>query len=205
MAPAKSQAPVDTTAGTRAYLLAFAHEAVLGPRLPSGFLATLAADLTTLGADPRPRDPAVSPAPPLADALGAATALVTAIHAAVRGASAKPDVRKAYGVKAKGGSLEAAEVLAVGEKILARAQDNPTEALSLGILPGDLAELRLALADVRVAEEAARTAQAGALSGKERRAAEARVKDAVARLAGVGALAFAREPALRAEFAALAG
>jgi hypothetical protein len=206
VAAAKSEAPADVTAGTRAYHLAMAHDGVLTPRLPTGLLAALAADLGLLGADPRATETPDAPAPPsLADALTAATTLITAIHAAVLGASPKPEVRKAYGAKAKGGSLEAKDVLAVGDKILSRAQTNPTEALSLGILPADLEELTLALAAVRTAEAAARAVQAGAPSAKERRAAEARVKEAVARIAGAGALAFAKDSARRAEFAALVG
>jgi hypothetical protein len=197
---------VDTTGATRAYLLAVAHAEQLAERLPSGLLSALAADLTTFGADPRPRSPEASPAPPrLADALAAAISLITALHGAVIGAGATGEVRRAYGVKANGASLEAKDVLAVGDKIAARALANPTEALSLGILAGDLAELASALADVRAAEAVARAEGGGAVTAKERRAAEARMKDAVARIAGAGALAFAKDAALRAEFAALSG
>ena len=204
MASGKTQAPVDTTAGTRAYHLAMAHAAELAPRLPSGLLDALAADLTTLGADPRPSEPAAPPSPPrLSQALQVATTLITAIQGAVLGASPRPEVRRAYGAKAKGGSLEAQDVLPVGEKILARAQAFPTEALSLGLLPADLDELTSALTDVRAAEEAARAEQAAGPTGKERRAAEARMKETVARIAGAGALAFARDAALRAEFSGL--
>src|ERR1700761_9557433 len=85
-------APVDTAPGEQAYALAVPHRALLDPRLPSGTIDTLGADLLTLGVTPPATTPApatpapVVQAPTLAEALTTAANLVTAIHAAVRGA-----------------------------------------------------------------------------------------------------------------------
>lgn len=205
MAKAKTPAAIDTSAGTTAYNLAVLHKAELDPRLPSGTVANLAADLTTLGANPTPAPstPAAPPPPPLAQALAAAVTLMTAIHAAVAGAKPKSDVRKAYGASSKTPAKEAKVVVADGQKIVTRAQANPTEALSLGILPSDVAALSQALADLSAAETAAMGGAAAGSTGKERRAAETRMHEAVARIGGAGVLAFATNAAVRADFAAL--
>ncbi len=209
---AKTQT-IDTSAGTAAYTLAGQHQADLTPRLPAGLLTDLAADLTLLGAPPAPlaasaapaaASPAPAPpAPSLEEAMGQAVTLITAIHAAIQGAKASPAVRKAYGASGKA-SKEPKAVVAEGEKILARAQANPTEALSLGILPADTAALGAALAGVNAAEAAVKGngGKAGA-TGKALLAAEVRMHEAVARIAGVGVLAFATNAAVRAQFEAL--
>ena len=110
-------------------------------------------------------------------------------------------MRKAYGASSKTPSKEASALVADGQKIVTRAQADPSEALSLGILPTDVAALVQALADVTAAEAAAK-GHAGT-TGKERRAAEARMHEAVARISGAGVLAFATNATVRAEFAAL--
>jgi len=206
MAKPKTPVVVDTTAGTKAYALAAQYKAELDPRLPAGTVANLAADLTTLGADPLPTPPPptppVTPPPTLAEAMATAVTLITAVHAAIRGAQAKPEVRKAYGASGKTPSKEASALVADGEKIVTQAQANPSQALTLGILPADVAALVQALSDLTTAEALAK-GPSGAVTGKERRAAEARMHDAVARISGAGALAFATNAAVRAEFAAL--
>ncbi len=207
---AKAQT-IDTSAGTAAYALAGQHQADLAPRLPAGLITDLAADLTLLGAPPAaaaaPAAGSAAPAPPapsLEEAMGQAVTLITAIHAAIQGAKASPAVRKAYGASAKSASKEPKAVVAEGEKILARAQANPTEALSLGILPADTAALGAGLAAVKAAEAAVKSngGKAGA-TGKALHAAEVRMHEAVARIAGVGVLAFATNAAVRAQFEAL--
>ena len=202
--------PIDTSAGTAAYALAGRHQADLSPRLPAGLLTDLAADLTLLGAPPAasatPAAASAAPAPPapsLEEAMGQAVTLITAIHAAIQGAKASPTVRKAYGASGKA-SKEPKAVVAEGEKILARAQANPTEALSLGILPADTTALGAALAGVSAAEAAVKSngGKAGA-TAKALHAAEVRMHEAVARISGVGVLAFATNAAVRAQFEAL--
>jgi hypothetical protein len=207
MAKAKSPAAIDTTAGTQAYLLATQHQAELEPRLPAGTIANLVADLTTLGAPPAPATPSVqqpppTPPPSLAQAMTAAVTLITAIHEAVRGAQPTGAVRKAYGANSKTPTKEPGAVITDGEKIVTQAKANPTEALSLGILPADVAALAQALADLTAAETLAK-GQSGGPTGKQRRAAETRMHEAVARIAGTGALAFATNAAVRAQFEAL--
>jgi hypothetical protein len=210
---AKTTTPIDTSAGTAAYNLAMQHAADLTPRLPAGMLATLAADLTVLGANPNP--PAAPPptagqtapaATPLSlvDATANAVALITGIHEAILGAKAPSAVRKAYGASAKSATKEPKAVLDEGQKILAQAQTDPSQALSLGILPADTAALGQALAAVTAAETLAKAAggKTGA-TAKQMHAAEVSMHEAVARIAGVGTLAFATNAAVRAQFAAL--
>ena len=208
MVKVKTPAAIDTTAGTNAFALATRYKAELDPRLPPGIVANLAADLTTLGASPLPTAEAVAeaPAPPsLAEAMTVATTLISAIHDAVRGAGAKSEVRKAYGVSGKTASKEGKALIAGGEKIVTQAQADPTQALSLGILPADVIALVQALADLTAAEALARgkSGQGGGTTGKERQAAERRMREAVARISGAGVLAFATNATVRAEFAAL--
>jgi hypothetical protein len=204
---------IDTSAGSAAYALAIQHQTDLQPRLPAATLANLAADLTLLGAAPPapaqpagqspPPQPPAPAAPSLADATAAAVALITAIHAAIRGAKPSSGVRKAYGTTGKA-SKEPKAVVAEGQKILAQAQADPSQALSLGILPADTTALGQALAALASAETVAKGKGGTAgTTAKELRAAEVRMHEAVARIAGVGALAFATNAAVRAQFEAL--
>jgi hypothetical protein len=213
MAKTKTAAVIDTSAGTAAYALATQNQAALQPRLPAGTLATLAEDLTLLGANPTPPaapappagQPAPAPAlPTLAEATATAVALITAIHGAIQGAKPSSAVRKAYGASAKSASKEPKAVIAEGEKILTQAQSDPSQALSLGILPADTTALSQALAAVTAAEAAAKSAggKTGA-TAKQLHAAEVSMHEAVARIAGAGALAFATNAAVRAQFEAL--
>ena len=204
--------PIDTTAGTSAYALALPHRSVLDPRLPAGTIDNLAADLTTLGAAPTPpTPPATPPSPPpappptLEDATASVVVYLTAMAEAIKGSQAKPAVRKAYGISAKEPTKQAKTVLADGQKLVARAQANPSEALSLGILPADVALLATALGELQAAETAAKggSGNAGGVTAKAKRAAGVRMHEAVTRIAGVGALAFATNAAVRAQFEAL--
>ncbi len=112
-------------------------------------------------------------------------------------------MRKAYRVSSKAATAPKF-VVADGTAIVTRAQADPTEALSLGILPADVTALAAALAAVQAAEIVVKGSTGGAATGKERHAAEVRMHDAAARISGAGALAFATNAAVRAEFAALA-
>jgi hypothetical protein len=202
-------ATIDTTIAEQAYALAIEHRAQLDPRLPSGTIDGLGADLHTLGVSPTPQPSAPaepSPQPPsLAEALAVAANLVTAIHATVLGAKAKPAVRKAYGAASKAVDTDVKRVLAAADLIAEQATGNPSEALALGILPADITALRAAEADLTAAEKAAHGSggQAGATK-KEKKAAESRMVETVARIAGVGALSFAQNAPIRARFEALA-
>jgi hypothetical protein len=208
----KATEPIDTSAGTVAYKLATAHEADVAPRIPAGTLAALASALTLLGADPNPQPapaaggtPAAVP-PTLMEAMVGAVEMISAVREAIHGARAPAAVRKAYGVNGRTPAKETTAVVAEGRKILARAQANPSEALSLGILPADTDALGKVLDDVTAAELAAKSKGAGAKGGpsvKDLRAAEARMHEAVARIAGAGILAFARNAAVRSAFEAL--
>ncbi len=210
---AAASAVVDTSAGSKAYALAVQNRAQVEPRLPQGMIDELGADLTTLGAPPAQASvapaasaPAAPAAPTLEQALATTASLVSGVHEAISGAKAKPDVRKAYGVSSRGAPVELKAVVAAGEKIAARATENPAEALGLGILPADVTALQAALTALGEAEAAAKAKGAsagGAATAKAKKAAESRMHEATARIAGVGVLAFAQSAAVRAEFEAL--
>lgn len=210
----KAAAPIDTTAGSKAYSLAVQYRAQVEPRLPAGMIDNLGGDLTTLGAPPAPAQPAAPAAPTpapaaptLSEALATAGNLVSAIHEAIVGAKAKAAIRKEYGVSSRGAPKELRAVVAAGEKIVARATANAAEALSLGVLPADVTALSAALAAVQAAEAAAQAGGAKATAGtaKATKAAEVRMHEATARIAGAGALAFAQNAGVRAEFEGLKG
>ena len=196
-------ATIDTTPGTKAYTLAVQYHTELNPRRPADTVPNLVVDLTTLGASPSP-SPRPSPPPPpaLPEAVSKTVALITAVHEAIRGAHPDASVRKAYGVSGTAPGVEAEGLIARGEKIIARARANPTEALSLGILPSDVLAIAQALADLRAADAFAKGTWDKPTT-KERHAAAARMHDAVTRISGAGILAFATNAAVREEFAAL--
>ncbi len=201
-----ASAPVDTAPGQAAYTLAIQHRSVLDPRLPAGTIDDLAVDLTTLGAAPAPATasaPGAPAAPSLADALRTTEALVSAIHEAVLAAKPKPDVRKAYGARSKATGKDVKEVLAAADAILARAQEEPSEALSLGILPADVTALGQSVSNLSAAQASTAAGKAAGTTAKEKRAAAVRMNETVARIAGVGVLAFALDSATRAQFEAL--
>jgi hypothetical protein len=205
----KTAAPVDTTAALQTYTLATAHRAQLDPRLPSGTLDDLGADLTTLGATLPAASPPTSPSPPppaapsLPEAVATLANLVSAIHEAVRGSAAKPAVQKAYGATSKAAGKEVKPLLAAADKITTEATAHPAEALSLGILPADVAALGAAVSAVIAAEAQAQALGTEPPTAKAKRAAETRMHEAVARVVGVGALAFAQNAPVRAQFEAL--
>jgi hypothetical protein len=209
MATPKTSEPVDTSAGLAAFALCAQYKTDLEPRLPADTIPNLVADLTTLGSPPPvpgaapPAAPAGSP-PSLSVAMGTLRDLLSATHAAILGTGAKRATRHAYGVSSRALGVEAKALLAAGEKIITQAQANPSEALSLGILPSDVKTLEQAMSDLKAAETAAMgNAGKPGPTAKDRRAAEARLGEAVARIAGAGTLAFATNAAVRATFAAL--
>jgi hypothetical protein len=98
--------------------------------------------------------------------------------------------------------MEAAALIARGEKIITQARANPTEALSLGILPSDVLAIDQALEDLKAAEAFAK-GKWDKPTTKQVHAAEARMHNTVARISGAGILAFATNAAVREAFAAL--
>jgi hypothetical protein len=217
----KKQA-TDVTAGQSAYALAVEYCAQLDPRLPAGTIKTLAADLTTLGSPPPAPTPAPTPAAPLAAttsasvaatpaapptlpvALSTAANLVSAIHDSVRSGTTSRSLRKEYGAGSSEPATEVEDVLAAATKIVARASAQPSEALTLGILPADMIALQQAIVELDAAETAAHgTTASSKTTAADKRAATTRIDQAVARIAGAGTLAFALVPTTRALFEAL--
>jgi len=204
MAGKKVAAPVDTSLGQKAYALALAHRADLDPRLPSGTIDTLGADLTTLGAGPAAAPPpAATPTPSLPDAVAKAESLVSAVHTAVLESKAKPAVRKAYGASSKSAGVDAKRVLAAAQKIITAASADASGALALGILPADVTALGQAEQVLQAALAAAGPSGKTGPSATLKRAAATRMHAAIARIAGAGVLAFAQNASIRADFEAL--
>ena len=113
-------------------------------------------------------------------------------------------MRKEYGAGSHAAGKEVKEVLAMAGKIVARATAQPSEALTLGILPADVAALQQAILELNAAETAAHgTTATSKTTSAIKRAATTRMDQAVVRIAGAGALAFALVPDTRARFEAL--
>lgn len=204
----KVTAVVDTTMGERAFALATEFRAQLDPRLPPALIEHLKANLEALGASlPQPVSDTVPTAPPpvsLAEALTTTANLVAGIHESVRVAKPTPTTRKAYGVKSKPIDKEVKGMLAAAATIVARATQDPSEALAFGILPADIAALQAASEELAAADGRARTRGGAALAtGKAKQTALARMLDATARIAAAGMLAFAQNATVRVRFEAL--
>ena len=200
-------AAIDVTAGQSAYGLAVQYRPQVEPRLPAGMIADLAADLTTLGFPPPAPAPAPGTAAPIAApptlpaALSTAANLVSAIHGAVRSATTDRSLRKEYGAGSSTPATEVKDVLAAANKIVARATEEPAEALTLGILPADVTALQQAIVELNAAETAAHgTTATSKTTSALKRAATTRMDQAVAKIAGAGTLAFALVPPTRALF-----
>jgi hypothetical protein len=227
MAKKKSSAKtaaIDVTAGQSAYGLAIEYRPQIESRLPAGMINNLAADLTTLGFAPPAPTPAPAPAAPgpagsstfttttptpaapptLPVALSTVANLVSAIHESVRSGTTSRSVRKEYGAGSTAPATEVKDVLADASKIVTRATEQPSEALTLGILPADITALQQAIVELNAAETAAHgTAATTKTTSAIKRAATTRMDQAVAKIAGAGTLAFALVPATRALFEAL--
>lgn len=196
--------------GLTAFDLATKHQSVLEPRLPTGLIDQLAADLSTLGAQvpgaKQAHAAAQSATAQQESALSLGYALVSAIRTAVARTDAPAEVRKAYGVGRRINPRLVKDVkLAIG-MIVARAGAAPTEAASLGILSSDVTALSAANEAIQGADEVQEKARANApLSTKARNETARRIMGAVDRIAGAGILQFAASPMERAHFEALIG
>lgn len=207
--PKKTEAET-TQAGLKAHNLAVTHKAVLEPRLAPGVVDGLAADLTQIGivvpGAVQTRTVARTAKVSQDVALAQGYALVSAIRAAVVRAKAAADVRKAYGVGAKVNALVVKDVKASIATIVARAEANPSEARSLGILQKDIDALKADNDAITAADEDQEKKRATApQSTKARNQTLVRIIEATDRIAGAGILEFAKDEAIRAEFQALIG
>lgn len=194
--------------GLKAHNLAGAHQAALEPRLPSGLLDGLAADLTKLGGDvpgaQATRAEARAATASQDEALAQGYALVTAIRTAVQRSGASKDVRVAYGVGVKTSARVVKQVKAAILQIVERANSHPAEASALGILSKDVTALEDDLATITSADDSQEQRRAGApQSTKERNRTANRILGAVDRVVAAGVVEFAKAPETRAEFEAL--
>lgn len=197
-----------TQVGLKALGLAQAHQAEIDPRLPAGLLPGLVTDLTALGVVVPAAAQARAEVKVATQARGAAVGrgvdCVTAVRRAVRDAGAPPDVRHAYGVgmsldKRRPNALKTVVGLIVG-----RLDEHPEDAPAFGIVQADIDAVRALHTGVDAVSTAQAQKRASApQTTKERNRTANRILAAVKRIRGAGVLAFAQDPVVRGEFAAL--
>jgi hypothetical protein len=199
-----------TQVGQKALLLANKYATELKGRLDPTVTDGLVLDLKTLGiALPGAlvgRE--VSKAARLTqdEALAEGHLLVSAYRTAVARMGAPPDVRKAYGVGTTTNPKVVKRVKAAIQQIIDRAEAQPAEAASFGILPKDVQALKDALQAITDADDDQEQKRAGApLKTKERNRAGNRILVAVDQIVAAGVMEFARDKDKRAEFEALVG
>ena len=197
-----------TYLGHKASNLALLHAAALGSRLPPTTVSTLIDDLDVLGAAvPGAKQVRHELKVATADqdaALRAGHARVKAVREAVKKARASDEVKKAYGVGQALNPAVVRDVKSVLQLILDRANANPGEAASLGIVQKDLDVMMVIHQAVTDADKVQDQKRSKApLSTQDRNRTANRILDAVARIAGAGGLEFADDPKVLAEFAAL--
>jgi hypothetical protein len=205
--PSKSFSSINQNA-LKAFNLVQAHRASLEPRLPSGLIDGLTADLEALGVlvpgaglvKSEAKVATVKQNVVLAEAYG----LVTATRNAVQAAEAPKEVRAAFGVGRKVNPKTVKDVKGALEQILAAAAQDESGARALGLLPLDLDRMRAALDKLTGADSEQEEARAKSpLTTKARNETAKRVLSAVARIAGAGVMQFAADKTVRAEFQGL--
>lgn len=194
--------------GIKAQDLATKHHGELDARIPSTLLPELTADIAALGAVVpaaiTAKQGAMQQTAAQNEALSACYALVTAARTAVKNHQPTPEVSLAYGVGTKTHPGVVKEVVAAAQKIVARASEQPKEALGFGIIDVDVSAMAAAVKAVHAADQAQEAARAGApLSTKERNTTARRIIASTKKIAGAGVLAFATNATVRATFEAL--
>ena len=204
--PEKSFAEIAQRA-LKAQQLVAAHGTALGDRITPAFLTALNADVAALTSHLpeviNTRNESVRSTAAQDQALLVGRNLVSGAHAAVRGMTSDREVRLAYGVGTKV-PLLVKNVKASLQKIVDRATANPAEAVGFGITPTDITSFTASIAAIVAADTAQESARAAAPGATKTRNATARsVLAGIMRIAGAGMRAFANDPTIRAEFAAL--
>jgi len=197
-----------TQVGLTALGLAQAHPAELDPRLPAGLLTGLGADLAAMGVVVPGAAQAHASARLATEERDAAVvrtiACVGAMRQAVRDADAPAEVQHAYGVGKTLDKRRLTVLRGVVGLIFDRLGAHPEDIAAFGFVQADIDALTARKADVEVASTAQQQKRAGAPSTtKERNRTANRILAAVKRIRGAGVLAFATDPVVRDEFAAL--
>ena len=191
----------------KAQQLLTAHATVLGDRITPAFLTAFNADVTALSATLphviNARGDAVHSTAAQDAALLVGRNLVSGAHSAVRGMSGDREVRLAYGVGTTV-PLLVKNVRAALQRVIDRATANPTEAVGFGISPTDITSFNVAIAAIVAADTTQEAARAAAPTAtKARNITARRLLASVHLIAGAGMRAFASDPTIRAQFAAL--
>ena len=194
-----------TQLGLKALNLALSHAAALTPRLPRDMLKGLAEDLQSLGVvvpgAKQARVEAMSATTTQNAALQQGYSRVLQIRAAIRRAKAPAEVQHAYGVGVVVRAHVVRDVKAAIQQIVDRANLQPDEAASFGILRKDIDALTLALEAITDADTKQEQKRASApLSTRERNRTANRILAAVARIEGSGRMEFAHDATTRASF-----
>jgi hypothetical protein len=197
-----------TQRGLKAQSLAVTNQVQLGKRITAAFLATLATDLTSVGAVVptviTAHDGSMQFTAAQNSALATGYGLVTAARSAVKGQQPDKDVLLAYGVGTRTSRATVKDVTAALQKIVDRATANPTEAAGFGIIDDDVTAMKASVTAIKAADSAQEAARAAApLTTQERNATLRRILASIRMIAGAGMLAFANDPTNRAQFAAL--
>lgn len=194
--------------GVKALGLAKTHRDVIEPRLPPGLIAGLGSDIPVLerlvpGAQTARRSSKIATLT-RGQALQLAHELITAMRQAVHRNRLPVDVQRAYGVGAHIDKKVAKSITSALDAIITRAQQNPDEARSAGIIPDDVTRLVAAEAAIVETGSAQREVRAAApVSTATRNQAARRVMLAIDQIAAAGALAAAHDAPVRAQFEAL--
>lgn len=194
--------------GLKAKQLADKYQVDLAPRLDANLLATLADDVTKLGAvvpaAKKARDGAVQSTATQNVALDTGYDYVTATRTAV--ARKKPDssVLLGYGVGTRTNKTVVKDVKVALQTIIDRATKFPAEAQGFGIIQADVDAMKKQIDAIDTADTEQEKARASApLTTKERNTVARRILDAIDTIAGAGILAFATKATERAQFEAL--
>jgi hypothetical protein len=184
--------------GLRATELAVRHG--LQDRLPADLLDQLADDIATLQSlvpeALEVRRVAQASTASEQAALAHGYELTRGLRALVRRSGAPAEVGKHYGVGATCSPKVHSEVVSLLEQILNRAEAQPAEATSLGIVSEDLERLRTALSSIHTADRVQRDLKIRSpKTTQSRKDVAARVMHAVRRVSGAGLAQFAGQPA----------
>lgn len=196
--------------GLRALSLAKTYKNEIEPRLPSGCVAQLESDLTSLGvvvpAAQTAKHVQVASTSTQHEALAQGYALVQAIRKAVVRRNASADVKKAYGVGRKMSPKVVKDVVSAIGLIVSEAGKDVAAAGALGILPSDITLLQEAAVAITKADKVQEQSRNDSpMTTKLRNTTGRNVMAAVDTIVAAGLIQFALNPAIRAEFEALIG
>jgi hypothetical protein len=193
--------------GLKALNLALVHKAEIDARQP-GIIERISEDLDAMGVvvpgAVQARHEAIVATSAQNVLVEEGYARVRAIRETVRKSGALQDVRRAYGVGQKIDPDRVRDVKAALQQIVDRATDEPEEAATFGLIPGDVAAMATFITTLVNADSTQEKKRASApLSTKERNRTGNQILQSVALISGAGRIAFAGNPTTFASFDAL--